>query len=97
MCDGVGEDSRHGIGHVDIWVGIINSLECVCLPLHCTYVRSNPCKRLSLLGIAQPVVESLFQVQGVSGKTTLIRGLFLEESRHVALIMFCKTCMKYYN
>ena len=33
MCEGVGEDSRHGIGHVGIQVGII-SLECVCLPLH---------------------------------------------------------------
>ena len=34
MCEGVGEDSRHGIGHVDIRVGIMNSLECVCFPLH---------------------------------------------------------------
>ena len=34
MCEGVGEDSRHVIGHVDNRVGIMNSLECVCLPLH---------------------------------------------------------------
>ena len=34
MCEGVGEDSRHRIGHVDIRVGIMNSLECVCFPLH---------------------------------------------------------------
>ena len=36
ICEGVGEDSRHEIGHVDIRVGIMNSLECVCfvLPLH---------------------------------------------------------------
>ena len=34
MCDRVDEDLRHGIGHVDIRVGIMNSLECVCLPLH---------------------------------------------------------------
>ena len=39
MCKGVGEDSRHGIGHVDIRVEIMNSLECVCclfflFPLH---------------------------------------------------------------
>ena len=34
MCERVGEDSRHEIGHVDIQVGIMNSLECVCLPLH---------------------------------------------------------------
>ena len=26
MCEGVGEDSRHGIGHVDIKVG-----SCICL------------------------------------------------------------------
>ena len=36
MCEGVNEDSRHGIGHVDIRVGITTSLEFVCfvLPLH---------------------------------------------------------------
>ena len=34
MCEGVGEDSRHEIGHVNIRVGIMNSLECVCFPLH---------------------------------------------------------------
>ena len=32
-CEGVGEDSRHGIGHVDIQVGSC-LLECVWLPLH---------------------------------------------------------------
>ena len=36
MCEGVGEDSSHGIGHVDIRVGVMNSLECVCFPLHYT-------------------------------------------------------------
>ena len=34
MCEGVGEDSRHEIGHVDIRVRIMNSLKCVCLSLH---------------------------------------------------------------
>ena len=34
MCERVGEDSRHEIGHVGIQVGIINSLECVYFPLH---------------------------------------------------------------
>ena len=34
MCERVSEDSRHGTGHVDIRVGIMNSLEYVCLPLH---------------------------------------------------------------
>ena len=34
MCEGVDEDSSHEIGHVDIRVGIMNSLECVCFPLH---------------------------------------------------------------
>ena len=33
MCERVSEDSRHGIGHVDIRVGIMNSLEYVCLSL----------------------------------------------------------------
>ena len=34
MCEIVGKDSRHGIEHVNIQVGIVNSLECVCFPLH---------------------------------------------------------------
>ena len=34
MHEGVGEDSSHRIGHVHIPVGIMNSLECVCFPLH---------------------------------------------------------------
>ena len=34
MCEGFGEDSRHGIGHVDIQVG-----SCICLNvLDCHYV-----------------------------------------------------------
>ena len=33
MCEEVGENSRHGIGHVDIRVGIMNSLECVCFSI----------------------------------------------------------------
>ena len=47
---------------------------------------SNPSRRLSLLGIAHHVEESLFQVQGVYRRTTLTRGRVLEESRVVALV-----------
>ena len=32
MCEGVGEHSRHGIGHVDIQVGSCFYFECDCLP-----------------------------------------------------------------
>ena len=32
--EGVGEDLSHEIEHVDIRVGIMNSLECVYFPLH---------------------------------------------------------------
>ena len=76
MYEGVGEDSRHGIGLVDIEVG-----SCICLGVivchdMCTYVGSNPCRKLSLLGIAHPVEGSLFQVQGAIGKAVLIRGRF---------------------
>ena len=74
MCKGVGEDSRHGIGHVDIQVG-----SCICLSVivchdMCTQVGSNPCRRLSLLGFAHHVKGSLFQVQRVYRRTTLTRG-----------------------
>ena len=42
MCEGVGEDSRHEIGYIDIRVGIMNSLECVCLSLHEYLGREQP-------------------------------------------------------
>ena len=46
---------------------------------------SNPCRKLSLLGIVYPVVGPPFQVQGVYRETTLRQGCDCEESRHVAL------------
>ena len=60
MCEGVGEDSRHGIRHVDIQVG-----SCICLSVivfhdMCTYLGSNLCRKLSLLDIAHLVDGSLF-------------------------------------
>ena len=36
MCEGVGEDSGHGIGHVDIQVGSCNCLKVFVLPCMCT-------------------------------------------------------------
>ena len=85
MCEGVGEDSRHGIGHVDIQAGSCIFLSVFGCHYMCTYVRSNPCRILSLLGFAHPIEGSLFQAQGVYGRTTLTKGRFLEESRIVAL------------
>ena len=86
MCEGVDEDSSHGIRHVDIRVGVMNSLECVCLPLHCTSVGSNPCRLIPLLGFAHPVEGKLFQVQEVFKQTTLLRGRDYEASRTMVLI-----------
>ena len=53
----------------------------------CTYVRSSPCKRHSLLGIAHPVVGPPFQVQGVYKETMLQRGRDCQEGRLVALVL----------
>ena len=65
VCEGVGEDLSHGIGYVGIRVRIMNSLECVCLPLHCTLVGSNPCRIIPLLGIAHPVKGKI--ISGAEG------------------------------
>ena len=46
---------------------------------------NNPCRRLSLLVIAHPVVGPPFQVQGVYRETTLRQGRDCEEGRQVAL------------
>ena len=74
MCEGVGEDSGHGISHADIRVGSCNCLNVFVLPCIHTYVGSNPGRKLSLLGFAHPVEGSPFQVQRAIGKATLIRG-----------------------
>ena len=55
MCERVDEDSRHGIGHVDIRVGSCIFLSVIGYHYMCTQVGSNSCRRLSLLGIAHPV------------------------------------------
>ena len=46
---------------------------------------SNPCRRLSLLGFAHPVVGSPFQVQDEYRQTALLRGHEYEKGRVVAL------------
>ena len=93
MCEGVGEDSRHGFEHVDIQVGSCIYLSEIGCHDMCTSVGSNPPRKLSLLGFAHLVEGSLFQVQGVYRRTTLTRGRVLEESRVVAWYSFCRTCI----
>ena len=58
---------------------------------------SNSCRVIQLLGIVHPVEGSLFQVQGVFEKMTLIRGRILEESRIVAFDVFGITCIRILN
>ena len=73
---GKGESHSHPY-HIDIQVGSCIFLNVFMLNhCMCTYVGSNPCRRLSLQGIAHPVEGSLFQVQGVFEKTVLIKGRF---------------------
>ena len=60
MCEGVGEDSRHGVGHVDIQVGSCIYLNVIVCHDMCTKVGSNLLRKLSLLGFAHPVEGSLF-------------------------------------
>ena len=74
MCEGVSEDSGHGIGHVNIRVGSCNCLNVFVLPCMCTLVGSNPGRKLSLLGFAHPIEGSPFQVQGAFEKTAHYRG-----------------------
>ena len=88
IYEGVGEDSRNGIGHVDIQVGSCIYLSVIVFHDMSTLVGSNPCRKLSLLGIAHPIEGSLFQVQGVHGRTTLTRGRVLEENQVVAVIFY---------
>ena len=54
MCKGVCEDSRHRIGHVDIRVGIMSSLECVCLSLHEYFGGKQPLLEVITTGLCSP-------------------------------------------
>ena len=76
ICEGVGEDSGHGIGHIDIRVGSCNYLNVfVChacaLRWGVTHIRN-----YLYWEIAHPVEGILFQVQEAFEKTTHFRGLF---------------------
>ena len=88
---GKGQSHSHPY-HVDIQVGSCIFLNAFmfnhCM---CTKVGSNPCRRLSLLGIAHPVEGSLFQVQRVFGMMTLIRGRFENKVDMWLWYLFCKT------
>ena len=93
MCERVGEDSRYEIGHVDIRVGIMNSLECVCLLLHLNvcvcHCMSTWVGRLSLLGFAHPVVGPLFQVQVRCKRLTRKWDRMRDESwRRLCFVLF---------
>ena len=74
MCEGVGEDSRHRIGHVDIRVGSCNCLN--------VFVRHACALRWEVTHVGNYLYwalltmsrESSFQVQGVCTRTALTRG-----------------------
>ena len=55
MFEGVGDDSRHEIEHVDIQLGSCIFLNVFGFHYLCISMRSNSCRRLSLLDIAHPV------------------------------------------
>ena len=52
---------------------------------------------IQLLGIAHPVEGSLFQVQGVHGRTALIKGRFEKKADMWLWYSFCITCIKTLN
>ena len=86
MCEGVGDDSTHRIGHVDIQVGSYICLNVFMLNHGmCTSVGSNPCRIIQLMGIAHLVEGTLFQVQGCSGRRRSLEAA-LRRKLHVALV-----------
>ena len=54
MCEGVDEDSRHDIGHVDIQVGSCIFLSVFGCHDMCTLMGSNPCRRIITTGHCSP-------------------------------------------
>ena len=76
MCEGVGEDSIHGIGHVDIQVGSCIFLSVFVCHDMCTQVGSNSCRKLSLLGIAHPIEGSYFMYRECTGGRRSLEAVF---------------------
>ena len=84
ICEGVGDDSRYGAWHVDNHIDMNVLYECVrmCVSLWhctCTWVGSSPGRRISLLGVAHPVVEKSFQVLEVHWAMSLTQDPSHEE------------------
>ena len=74
-CEGVGEDSRHGNGHVDIQVGSRIYLS-VFLNWSIAYALRWRVTHLGCWVIAHLVEGTFFQVQEALEKTALLRGRF---------------------
>ena len=60
-------------------------------------MESNPCRKLSLLGFAHAVEGSQFQVQGLFGKTALIRGRFFRRKPDCGFDVFGIACIRILN
>ena len=62
-CEGVGEDSRNGNGHLGIQVGSRIYLS-VCLNWSIAYAESNPFRVIPLLGDSSPCRGNIFLGKG---------------------------------
>ena len=76
MCEGVGEDSRYGIRHVDIQVGSCIYLNVFGCHYMCTWVGSNPYRGIQLLDITHRVGENYFRYRECSGIRRLLEAAF---------------------
>ena len=85
MCEGVGENSRHGIGHVDIQVGsciYLSVIVCMTCALRWGVTYLGNYHYWVLLTMSR---DHYFKYREYK-RMTLTRGRVLEESRVVALV-----------
>ena len=97
MCEGVGEDSGHEIGRVDIRIGSCNCLDVIVCHDMCTLVGSNPCRKLSLLGFAHPVRDHYFRYKECTGGRRSLEATFRRKLGCGFGYSFCVTCIKTLN
>ena len=93
MCEGVGEDSGHGIDHVDIQVGSCNFLNvfvCHACALRWGVTHVGNYLYWALLTLSR---DHHFRYRERPGRQHSLEAV-LEESRVVALVLLCMTCIR---
>ena len=90
MCEGVGEDSRHGACHVDIRIGMCKILlECVCYPLQEHLGGVTHVGKFIYWALLTPWWENNFRYRRYTEGRNASRTSVLKKRPDMVLFLYC--------